>query len=183
MKSITNFFVIKTLFIVFGFLNSIIVFSQNTALPPKIKSDFWKHVQFGGGVGLSIGSGYTDITLAPSAIYNFNDYVSAGIGLQGTYVSSKNYFNSAIYGASIITLFNPIEQIQLSIELEQARVNRTLIVNNGNSIKDDFWNTGLFLGAGYRSGNVIVGARYNVLYTKNDFVYSDALMPFVRIYF
>jgi hypothetical protein len=47
----------------------------------------------------------------------------------------------------------------------------------------DFWNTGLFLGAGYRAQNVTIGARYNVLFDKDKSVYSDALMPFVRVYF
>jgi hypothetical protein len=37
-------------------------------------------VQFGGGVGLGFGSNYTDISLAPSAIYNFNEYVALGLG-------------------------------------------------------------------------------------------------------
>jgi hypothetical protein len=38
-------------------------------------------VQFGGGVGLGFGSNYTDISLAPSAIYNFNEYVALGLGV------------------------------------------------------------------------------------------------------
>ena len=150
---------------------------------PEKKNEFWKHVQFGGGIGLSIGSGYTDITLAPIGVYNFNKYVSAGVGLQGSYVSSRNFYKAALYGGSVIGLFNPIEQVQLSVELEQVRVNRTIEEIEGPNIKDDFWNTGLFLGAGFRTGNVIVGVRYNVLYTKNDYVYSDAFMPFVRVYF
>jgi hypothetical protein len=150
---------------------------------PKAKSEFWKNVQFGGGIGASIGSGYTDISLTPIAVYNFNEYVSAGIGLQGSYVSSRNFYNAALYGGSLIGLFNPIEQVQLSAELEQVRVNRTIEEIDGPDIKDDFWNTGLFLGAGFRTGNVVVGGRYNVLYTKNEYVYSDAFMPFVRIYF
>jgi hypothetical protein len=41
----------------------------------------WKileNVQFGGGIGLGFGSGFTDISVAPSAIYNFNEYVALG---------------------------------------------------------------------------------------------------------
>ena len=147
------------------------------------KSYFWKNVQFGGGFGLSLGTGFTDVTLAPNAIYNFNNYVSLGAGLQGSYVSLKDNYSSAIYGASLITLFNPIEVVQLSVELEEVRVNQTINQNTGYNIKNNFWNTGLFLGAGYRVENVTVGARYNVFYNKNDFVYSEALMPFVRVYF
>jgi hypothetical protein len=56
---------------------------------PKSRGDFWQNVQFGGGVGLGFGSNYTDISLAPSAIYNFNEYVALGLGGQYTYKSKK----------------------------------------------------------------------------------------------
>ena len=55
------------------------LFSQSQANASKTKSEFWKNVRFGGGFGLNVGSGFTDITLAPSGIYNFNNFVSAGI--------------------------------------------------------------------------------------------------------
>lgn len=157
--------------------------AQQKPVSPSAKSDFWKNVQFGGGIGVSVGSGYTNITLAPSAIYNFNQYFAAGTGIQVSYVSSKNNFSSAIYGASLVTLFNPIKEVQLSVELEQLRVNSTIKDAGFPDIKDNFWNTALFLGGGFRSNNVTIGARYNVLYNKNDYVYSSAFMPFIRVYF
>ena len=177
-----NFHIFNTstlcLFFIFSFIN---MNAQND--PAPVAPNFWDKVQFGGGLGLGFGSGYTDITVAPSAIYNFNDYVALGVGLQGSYVSTKNLFSSAIYGGSIIGLFNPINEIQLSAELEQVRVNSTIKQQGFPDTKDHFWNTGLFLGAGYRAGNVTVGARYNVLFKENNFVYSDAFMPFVRVFF
>ena len=157
--------------------------AQQQRISSILKSDFWEKVQFGGGVGLSIATGYTDVTLAPSAIYNFNEYFSAGIGLQGTYVSSKNYYNSLHYGCSLLTLFNPVEEIQLSVELEEIRVNNEYNLVGGENYKNDFWNTSLFLGGGYRTGNVTIGARYNVLFNTNKDVYNEAFMPFVRVYF
>ena len=159
------------------------LFSQSQAIASKTKSEFWKNVQFGGGFGLNIGSGFTDITLAPSGIYNFNQSFSAGIGLQGSYVSSKNNYSSAIYGVNLISLINPIDDFQISVELEQLRVNRTVMMIGAPNLKDNFWNTGLFIGCGYGSDNVIVGVRYNVLYKESDFVYNTAFMPFVRVYF
>lgn len=144
------------------------------------KSDFWRNVQFGGGLGLSIGNNFTNIAIAPSAIYNFNQYVSAGLGLQYSYLKQKNYFDSHTYGASIIGLVNPIEEVQLSVELEQLRVN---VSYEDINTKENFWNTGLFLGAGYRADNVTIGARYNVLFDKDRNVYGDAFMPFVRVFF
>lgn len=170
-----------SMLVILLFFNNLL--AQQQTITSNSKSDFWKKVQFGGGVGLSVGTNYTDITLAPSAIYNFNKYVSAGVALQGTYVSSKNYFDSFHYGGSLITLFNPIEEIQLSVELEEIRVNNSYDLVGGGSYKDDFWNTSLFLGGGYRTGHVTIGARYNVLHNTNKDVYNEAFMPFVRVYF
>ena len=54
-----------------------------------MQNQFWKNVQFGGGIGLGFGSGYTDISLAPSAIYNFNEYVALGVGAQYKYLKQN----------------------------------------------------------------------------------------------
>ncbi len=165
----------------FGFLllTNCALFAQQTPVP-ETKSDFWSDVQFGGGIGLAIGSGFTNISVSPTAIYNFNEYVSAGAGLQYSYLKDRDFYSSSMYGGSIIGLINPIEEFQLSVELEQLRVN--LKAENSN-FTDDFWNTGLFLGAGYRMDNVTVGARYNVLFVEDKGVYGDAFMPFVRVFF
>lgn len=146
----------------------------------ELKSNFWNKVQFGGGLGLGFGSGYTNISVAPSAIYNVNEYFSAGLGVQYNYLKQKDFYSSSQYGASIIGLVNPIPEIQLSVELEELRVNFKF---DDGSVSNDFWNTGLFLGAGYRAENVTIGARYNVLFNEDKGVYGDALMPFVRVYF
>ena len=165
---------------VFFYENVIAQYSQN----PQSRNPFWEKVQFGGGLGLSFGSGYTDISVAPSAIYNFNQYFAMGLGLQASYVSSKNYYDSGVYGVSLLTYINPIPEIQLSINLNESYVNNHYDAYNGYSgYTDNFWNTALFLGAGYRTGNVTVGLAYNVLFDENDNVYGDALMPFVRAYF
>jgi hypothetical protein len=169
-----SFLVLLTVFI------SNCLFAQQNDLEPKMQNQFWKNVQFGGGIGLGFGSGYTDISLAPSAIYNFNEYVALGVGAQYKYLKQKDYYASHLYGGSVIGLFNPIPEIQLSAELEQLRVNVNLDGSNTNS--QDYWNTGLFIGAGYRSGNATIGGRYNVLTDKNN-IYGSAFMPFIRVYF
>ena len=179
LYSIANF---KMVFSVLLLFISLCSFAQDQPDSHKAKSDFWNKVQFGGGLGLGIGSDYTDISVSPTAIYNANKYFSVGTGLQLSYSKAKNIYSSIIYGGSLIGLVNPIEEIQLSVELEQLRVNRSFqaIPNN---IKDNFWSTGLYLGAGYRANNVTIGAKYNVLYDKNKSVYSNAFMPFVRVFF
>lgn len=154
-------------------------FSQDTN-QQNHKNNFLNNVQFGGGFGLGFGSGYTDITIAPTAIYNFNEYFALGTGLQYSYFRQRDFFKSNNYGGSIIGLFNPIPEAQLSVELEQLRVNLTY--ENINAT-DNFWNTALFIGGGYRMENVTIGARYNVLFDKDKNVYGDAFMPFVRVFF
>lgn len=178
----------KSLATVFLLLCSAVVFSQDHPELVHSKSDFWQRVQFGGGIGVSVGSGYSDILLAPGAIYNFNQYVAAGVGFQGSYVRVKNEYESYIYGGSLIGLFRPIEQVQLSMELEQLRVNTSFSnfynPNPANPYPDDnFWNTALYAGAGYSVENVTIGIRYNLLYDRNKSVYSEPFMPFIRAYF
>jgi hypothetical protein len=183
MKKYTFSSLTKSLLMVlaFFFYENVIAQYQQA---PQSRSPFWSNVQFGGGLGLSIGSGYTDISIAPSAIYNVNPYLAVGLGLQGSYVSSKGYYDSGIYGVSFLTFINPIPEIQFSINLNESYVNNHYDAYYGqSSYTDNFWNTALFLGVGYRTGNVTVGLAYNVLFDENDNVYGDALMPFVRVYF
>jgi len=183
MKNLNFFIQFKNIAVFFILFQTITAFGQNST--SGMQSDFWKKVQIGGGLGLNFGSGFTDVTVAPSAIYNFNEYVAAGVGLQGSYVRVHNNYESYIYGGSLIGIFNPFEQIQVSAELEQLRVN-TNFYESGFLAKDEndnFWNTALYLGLGYRTENVTVGIRYNVLYNANKSVYSEPFMPFVRVYF
>src|SRR6187551_1462475 len=112
MKKYTFSSLSKSLFMVLIFFiyeNVIAQYQQ----APQSRSPFWQNVQFGGGLGLSFGSGYTDISIAPSAIYNVNPYLAVGLGLQGSYVSSKGYYDSGIYGVSFLTYINPIPEVQL----------------------------------------------------------------------
>ena len=97
-------------------------------------------------------------------------------------MKQKHYYSSDVYGGNLIGLYNPIEEIQFSLELEEVNVNSQNI-DLGGTLKESFWNTGLFVGAGYQEGNVTIGARYNVLFNKDKNVYGDAFMPFVRAYF
>ena len=60
-------------------------YSQEQVSANKLKSDFWKHVQFGGGISLSFGNDFFSGTLAPSAIYRFNEIFATGIGINTTY--------------------------------------------------------------------------------------------------
>lgn len=148
----------------------------------RYSSDFLSHVRFGGSVGLSFGDGFFSGTLAPSAIYEFDDQFALGIGLNGTYNTQKNVYKSTVFGGSLIGLYNPIQEIQLSAEFEELHVNRKW--EDRLAIADEnYWYPALFVGVGYRSQNVAIGIRYDVLYDKDKSIYADAWAPFVRVYF
>jgi hypothetical protein len=184
MKKIHLSIVFKSFFVILISLFSNLIIAQEENNVIDNNQDFWQKVQFGGGLGLGFGSGYTDISVMPSAIYNINEIVAVGAGLQFGYLSSKNYYSSYVYGGSIIGLVNPIPEVQLSVELEQVRVNTDYKATNVNpAVSDNYWNTALFLGAGYRSGSVTIGGRYDVLFNSKRSLYGSAFMPFVRVYF
>lgn len=170
----------KSLMIIVVILTNICAFSQSTNMPIQ-NSDFWQRVQFGGGLGLAFGE-FTNVTIAPQAIYNVNEFFAVGTGLQYNYLKNRNISQATMVGGSIIGLFNPIPSIQLSTEIEQLRVNQTLLFTTPNQ-KDSFWNTAVFIGAGYRVGNVSIGGRYNLLFNKDKNIYGSAFMPFVRAFF
>lgn len=179
---------LKTFFYVLIFSNSAVVFSQQDSIP-KTKSLFWKNVQFGGGVGLAVGNGFTNVSLSPTGYYNFDKTFSVGVGVTGSYVAQEqnpsNFnsigYKSTIFGGSLIGLVHPIEEIQLSAEIEQLKVNRNF---DGDFLYDDtFWNTALFIGAGYRAQNITIGVKYNVLFKENNHVYPQSWFPFVRVMF
>ncbi len=148
---------------------------------PNAKSDFWNHVRFGGGIGLSFSNGGFGGSISPSAIYQFNEIFAAGLGANINFYDFNNESFWA-YGPSVIALANPIPQIQLSGEFEQLRVNRSFRTPNG-TFEENFWSPALFLGAGYTTNFVTVGIRYNVLFDDNDGIYFNAWVPFVRVYF
>lgn len=168
--------IIKNLLVSFILLNITLVMAQE----PEPK--FWDHVRYGGGLGLNFGTGFFSATIAPSGIYEFNETVALGLGLNATFNNLRSSYKSTILGGSLIGLVNPIPEIQLSTEFENLNVNRRYDVNTG--IPDDnYWVPALFLGAGYRSGNVTLGIRYDVLFDPDKSVYIDPWAPFVRFYF
>jgi len=177
-KSLSLKYIVLLAFFSLGFYN--IIEAQTTT---KNQSDFWQNVQFGGGIGLGFGNGFFSGSVAPVAIYNFNPYVSAGVGLNASYSSERNVFSSTVLGGSAIGLFNPYPEIQLSTEFEQLYVNRDFDENFVTNLDDSYWYPALFLGVGYRSGNVIFGVRYDVLYDNERSIQPQAWMPFVRFWF
>ncbi len=176
----SNFFQAKNIFLaLFMCAISFPCFSQSNTQTQG--SDFWQNVRFGGGVGLSFGNNIFSATVAPSAIYDFNEQFSAGVSLNYTYFKDDDFFKSTIIGGSFIGLYNPLQEIQLSTEFEYMNVNRDF--NDPIFIDDNYWQPAVFFGVGYRTNNITLGVRYNVLHDDDKSIYADALVPFFRVYF
>lgn len=179
MNISTTFYKKFIAFLVFSIFVVISAKAQEDNL--KQKSAFWQKVRIGGGFGLSTGNKTFSATLAPSAIYQFDDTFALGVGLSGSYFSRKNVLKSTIIGGSLIGLFNPINEIQLSGEFEQNNVSRNF---DSSTLKDDnYWSPALFVGAGYRARNITIGVKYDLLYDDTKSIYANAWSPFVRVYF
>ncbi|MEO8932923.1 MAG: alpha-ketoglutarate decarboxylase [Xanthomarina sp.] len=146
------------------------------------KNDFWTHVHFGGGIGLNFSNNYFTVGLAPSAIYRFNPQFALGLGVSGTYSSHKYFYKSTVLGGSIIGLFNPLPDIQISAEFEENNVHINWDTRTGLA-NQNYWYPSLFLGAGYQTCFVTVGIKYDVLYDKKKSTYAEPWMPFIRVYF
>lgn len=167
----------KLLFTLLCSFNIIFSFAQGSSN----NSDFWNNVKFGGSIGLGFSNNGFNGSISPSAIYQFNDQLAVGTSLSFSYAKFDNDKFSA-YGGSLLSLFNPIPQLQLSTEFEQLRINRTLFTQTTN-IKDNYWLPAFFVGIGYSMPNVTFGLRYDLLYNDEKSIYGNALMPFVRVYF
>lgn len=170
----------KVFVLVFAFLFSLQKITSQ-------EENFWSNVRFGGNIGIGFSNDTFNAVLAPAAIYEFNPWFSAGVGLNFGYSSFDNdRFNeegsSTNYGASIISFLNPFPELQLSAEFEQMGVSRRIEIP-GETFKDDYWYPALFVGAGYRTGFVSVGIRYDLLYDEDKSIYGSAYAPFVRVFF
>ena len=152
--------------------------SAQTSLPGE---SFWSNVRFGGSVGANFSNGNFSGYLAPKAVYDFNRYTSAGVGLAGSYTNASR-FNAFSLAGSLIGLLRPTQNIQLSAEFEENYVSRQLNLD-GASIDESYYYPALFIGVGYTTGNVTAGVRYDVLYDDQTSIYANAFMPFVSFYF
>ncbi|WP_224487707.1 alpha-ketoglutarate decarboxylase [Robertkochia flava] len=161
-------------------LTHLTTYSQSYTTPTS--QSFASRMRYGGAIGLGFGNNFFSATLAPSAIYQVNPYFATGVGLNFSYASEKDFYDSTILGGSVIALFSPIRELQLSAEFEELRVSRNFD-RDVPFIDQDYWYPALFLGAGFNTGPVTVGIRYDVLYDRDKSIYGNAWIPFVRVYF
>ncbi|MFK5958342.1 MAG: alpha-ketoglutarate decarboxylase [Lutibacter sp.] len=158
------------------------LFGQNSDLE---QHRFIDDVRFGGGINIGMGNAYSSFSISPSAIYDFSNVFSAGLGARYVYVKNKSTVSSTtnIYGGSILAFYKPINNMLFSTEFEQLKIDQKYaFVNNINN--SDLWQPALYIGAEYVTGNISMGLRYDVLFDKTtNVIYSSALSPVFRIYF
>lgn len=162
-------------------LSTLLLFQFSHSQYTTGQGNFWKQLQYGGGIGLGFFNGNLNASIAPSTMYPISNTFALGMGLNLNY-AKFNESKLLAYGGSLFSLFNPIPQLQLSAEVEQLRVNRSF-ESGINRLQDNYWSPSLFLGLGYTTRNVTMGLRYNILFDENKSIYADALMPFVRFFF
>lgn len=178
-------FIKKYLFFVCFIGCTTLVFSQNTtkndSTQTKNSRRFIDDVNFGGGLGLNFSNNFFACQFSPTAVYNINNSVGLGVGYNLMVNSLKGQYSSVINGGRILSLINVGSVVQASMEYEQNYVNINLKTSGVPNKK--FWTPALFLGLGYRTGNVIIGMRYNVLYNEEKSIYASPYIPFFRVFF
>lgn len=167
-----------TLFIVstevYAQTTNISVIDSAATVEPKLK--------FGCGFGLNFVGG-TNLTLSPNLMYAVSEKISLGGGIQGSYNSIKDVQKTTTFGANIIGVYNPTKKFTTLVEFAELYVNTTKL-DPLNYVKNKFWESALFVGAGFNITNKItVGAKYNVLYDDDESVYTSPIIPFVNISF
>ncbi|GHC64539.1 hypothetical protein [Ulvibacter litoralis] len=141
-----------------------------------------KRLKFGVGFGINFVGG-TNISLAPNLTYLLSDKISIGGGIQGSYSSLKDIQSTTTFGGSVITQYSPIKQITTLLEFAELHVSTKTETATG-AAKKTYWDSALFIGAGYNvTEKISLGAKYNVLYKEDESVYTSAIIPFVNITF
>lgn len=139
-----------------------------------------KRLKFGCGFGLSFVGG-TNISLSPNLTYKTSNKTAIGIGIQGSYAAIKNLQNTTTFGANIIGQYMPTTKITTALEFAQLRVSTKTEATNTTQ---NYWDSALFVGAGYNiTSKISVGAKYNLLYKEGESVYTSPIIPFVNITF
>ncbi len=155
--------------------------AQEADNPIRVENNFWNSVRFGGSLGLNFGNRSFTGIVAPSEVYDLNEILSAGIGLNAAY-AKQDEFKTTSLGGSVLTLINPINFIQLSVEFQELNIHRKYDFID-SKFEERYWVPALWAGIGYNTGNVVAGIRYDLLHDADRSFYSSALMPFVSVYF
>lgn len=103
---------IKYFIIPLFLLLATVVFAQKGELAIDNESNWQDRIYFGGGMGLSGGSGYTMISLSPIVGYMINSRLSGGVGVTYQYYKFDDFSDNR-WGGQVFLRMNVIRQIFL----------------------------------------------------------------------
>ena len=103
---------IKYFILLFTLLLSTVAFGQMGTRTIDENSDWKDRLYFGGGFGLSGGSGYGMISLSPIVGYMISNRLSGGVGVTYQYYKSGDISDNR-YGGQLFLRMNVIKQIFL----------------------------------------------------------------------
>lgn len=139
-----------------------------------------KKLKFGCGFGLNFVGG-TNISISPNLTYNLSNKVAIGFGVQYTYLNLKDIQSTTSYGGNTVFQFRPSQKIMTLLEFAQLRVSTKSKIND---TEINYWDSALFIGAGYNiTKQISIGAKYNFLYKEDESIYSSPVIPFINISF
>ena len=172
------------LFFIIGILTfSDSAFSQTTQIAVvDSTSQKQNRLKFGVGFGLNFVGG-TNISLAPNLVYKVSNKISFGAGVQGSYSAIKDLQSTTTIGGNVLTLYSPVKMITTLVEFVELNVSTKTETVEGE-IKQTYWDSALFVGAGFNvTDKISIGAKYNLLYDEEESVYTSPVIPFVNITF
>ncbi|RAJ83049.1 hypothetical protein CLV59_1036 [Chitinophaga dinghuensis] len=144
----------------------------------------------GGAVGAVFGD-YTNVNISPLAGYRFNNYVAAGININGQYGQNRyrDYYGNTtqrdtytILGGGVWGRVYPIPQLFAHVQPEYNSISQKTTYyydNTGaykpSTFKSNYVVPSLLLGAGYTQG---VGGRVGISFSILYDVLQDSRSPY-----
>lgn len=166
----------KIVFIVAVFYSGIAFSQINLSTPDQ--QDRW-HV--GGNIGLSFGNNdYFGFAISPFVGYKITENLEGGVTVGYRYSKQHDYKQNT-FNAGPYLNFYPINSLFLRTHYEYYTGNQSF---DNNPQTFNFDENALWIGGGYRSGGrvkVYIGAMYNVLYKKDESIFSSAFRPIVGV--
>lgn len=165
----------KKFTILFLLLFSVPVFSQ---LGMATNFGKWR---VGGGLGVSFGdNNYFGLSVYPNIGYMIAPRVEGGVTAGYQYSSWKDV-KSNLFSFGPYMNFYPLNELFLRGHYEYFTGNSKIKGQSGSNSYDE---DALWLGGGYRSGGKVsfyAGAMYNVLWKKDESIFSNGLRPIVGV--
>lgn len=135
----------------------------------------------GGGLSMSFGNdSFFGVSVYPSVGYMLMPGLEAGVTVGYQYSGWKTA-KSNLFSAGPYLQFFPIDELFLRSHYEYF-TGKTKFKDNSYSINYD--ESALWLGGGYRSGGKVsfyAGLEYNVLWKKDESIFSNAYRPIVGV--